>query len=237
MALGVELRREHPEVLVLEMSRPPDNSFTADMCSALAEVLAAPPPGAHVLRIRGQGGVFCRGREPSADGREAAQAIVEAITAVTHGLAESDLVTVAEVDGDAAGFGVGLAALCDVTLASDRSRFWFPEVTHDLAPALVLSWLPRTVGRRQAFWLTSTGEVLDASSARELGLVNRVCSPERLRDEADSMVASLLRYRPSVHAEIKRDIRDFETLDPGAVASMATDRLLLSTVSAQNRAG
>ena len=39
-----------------------------------------------------------------------------------------------------------------------RRRFYFPEVGIGLAPALVLAWLPRLIGERQAFWLTATGE-------------------------------------------------------------------------------
>jgi enoyl-CoA hydratase/carnithine racemase len=230
MASGLVLSRESQEVLVAELSRPPDNSFTKEMCQELSSVLAAPPDGARVLRLRGQPGVFCRGRDRSRDGLEGARATVAALTSVNRGLLESRMVTVAEVDGEAAGFGVGLAALCDVTVASDRSRFWFPEVTHGLAPALVLSWLPQVVGRRQAFWLTATGAPLDASSARALGLVNRVCSPERLQEVASEMVGSLLRHPAAVQAEIKRDLRDFQ--DPsGTVAKMAADRLLLGALS------
>ncbi len=231
MGIGVRVVQESPEVVSVEMSRPPDNSFTVEMCTALSELLAAPPPGAHVLRLRGEAGVFCRGRDRSTVGRQAAQATVDALTAVNRGLAETDLVTIAEVDGDAAGFGVGLACLCDVTVASERARFWFPEVAHGLAPALVLSWLPQVVGRRHAFWLTATGATLDAHSARDLGLVNLVCGPDRLPSLVDEVITGLLRHSGSVHAEIKRDLRDFDGLDSGAVAQMAMDRLLLSTVS------
>ncbi len=234
MGMGINVVQDGSEVVVVQLSRPPDNAFTLEMCAALTDVLSSPPKGAHLLRIRGEEGVFCRGREPAAGGPEAAQATVAGLTAVTRALGDSNLVTLAEVDGDAAGFGVGLAALCDVTVASERARFWFPEVAHDRAPALVLSWLPRVVGRRQAFWLTATGERLDALSARDLGLVNLVCSPERLGQQVEEIVTSLLRYQSAVHAEIKRDIRDFETLDPAAVSTMASDRLVMSTVIAEN---
>ena len=71
---------------------------------------------------------------------------------VTHllhqALRSSPLVTIAEIHGDAAGFGVGLIAACDVAIAVSDAHFSFPEVGINLAPALVLAWLPRVVDER-----------------------------------------------------------------------------------------
>src|SRR3712207_6933355 len=48
-------------------------------------------------------------------------------------------------------------AACDVSVAVASARIFFPEVSIGLAPALVLAWLPRVIGAREAFWLTATG--------------------------------------------------------------------------------
>ncbi len=231
MGTGLRLSHDGPEVVTVVVCRPPDNFFSAAMCFELTELLLRPEDGQHVLRLRGQEGVFCRGRDRNHRGSAEARTVVAALTALVRALHETNLVTVAEVDGDAAGFGVGLAALCDVTIASERARFWFPEVTHGLAPALVLSWLPQVVGRRQAFWLTATGSVLDAEAAKQLGLVNAVCPSDSLEPAGDQVLASILRYPHPVHAEIKRDLRDFEGLGSRARDEMARDRLLLSAAA------
>ena len=230
MSQGLAISQDGEGVITVDIARPPDNAFTVDMCRELAQLLASPPPGARLLRLRGQPGVFCRGREPSGPGAAAARATVEALTEATRLLAMTDLVTVAEVDGEAAGFGVGLVGQCDVAVASTRSRFWFPEVNHGLAPALVLSWLPRLIGRRQAFWLTATATPLSATEALRLGLVNSVCEPAELGARVDQMISTLLSFPAEIQAEIKRDLRDFGEVDQAVAYRMAQDRLLLASV-------
>ena len=237
MGDGLEIRQHSREVVAVTLSRPPDNAFTLGMCHELSALLACPPPGTHVLRLCSEHEVFCRGRDGSASDTGAVRAMVAALTEVTRGLAETSLVTVAQVDGDAAGFGVGLVAQCDVSVASTRSRFWFPEVSKGLAPALVLSWLPRTVGRRHAFWLTATGSALSAAEAQQLGLVNFVAEPAALSARVDAVVTALLQHSVEVHAEIKRDLRDFNEADPGTAYRMAGDRLLLASVTEERDPG
>lgn len=230
MTRGFELAQDDRGVISVRVARPPDNSFTVAMCRELAELLTSPPAGGRVLRLSGAPGVFCRGREPSGADPDAARETVEALTEATRLLAQTDLVTVAEVDGEAAGFGVGLVAQCDLAVASSSSQFWFPEVTHGLAPALVLSWLPRLVGRRQAFWLTATGQALMAIDAQRLGLINLVAEPEALSDQVDELIETVLRFSSEVLAEIKRDLRDFDAVDQSGAYRMAGDRLLLASV-------
>lgn len=230
MAAGLSVDGAGEEMLTVRICRPPDNAFSTDMCHDLSELLMRPPEGAHLLVLEGSEGVFCRGREGAADIQGAA-ATVDALRQATQSLRHTSLVTIAKVNGDAAGFGVGLAALCDVGVASSQSRFWFPEITHDLAPSLVLSWLPRVVGRRQAFWLAATGSVLGAEEAKQLGLVNVVASSDDLEAITTSMVETLLSHSRRVHADVKRDLRDFEQASVGTAALMAIDRLLISTLT------
>ncbi|MHB1501254.1 MAG: enoyl-CoA hydratase/isomerase family protein [Candidatus Dormibacteria bacterium] len=230
MAAGLSVDTTGEGVVTVRICRPPDNAFSTDMCHDLSELLMQPPGGAHLVVLQGSDGVFCRGREGAADTKGAA-AMVDALSQVTQSLRDTSLVTIAKVDGDAAGFGVGLAALCDVALASVRSRFWFPEITHGLAPSLVLSWLPRVVGRRQAFWLSATGAVLGAEQAKQLGLLNVVANSDDLEAVTSSTIETLLRESPQVHADIKRDLRDFEQASIGTASLMAIDRLLISTIT------
>lgn len=217
-------------VLTVELDRAPGNLFTGSMCQALAEVLEAPPEGAHVLHLRARGPAFCLGRERTASTAADLPAEVDRLVRLTRALETTALVTVAEVHGDAAGFGVGLAALADVAVAAAPATFRFPEVELDLAPALVLAWLPRVVGRRAAFWLTATGEPVDAAGAAELGLVGEVVAPAELAAVVAGRIAALRRHSPRVHREIRSLLRTVADLGVDQAYAVAADRLVLGSL-------
>ena len=216
-------------VVVAEVDRPDGLWALADV-RALTALLEGPPEGAHVLRIRSAAETFCLGRERG--GTNAAPGVVrgeaETRVAAPRASRRTRLVTVAEVTGDAAGFGVGVLAACDVAVAVADARFSFPEVGIGLAPALVLAWLPREIGEWQAFWLTATGEQVPASRALELGLLNAVVgSAEELRKDVDERVAQLRARSPRVHAEIKDMLRAFGAVGDDQALDMSIDRLVV----------
>jgi methylglutaconyl-CoA hydratase len=211
----------------------PDGLWALADVRELTALLESPPEGAHGLRIRSAGEAFCLGRERG--GTNTAPGLVrgeaEALVAATRAFRRTRLVTVAEVQGDAAGFGVGVVAACDVSVAVADARFSFPEVGIGLAPALVLAWLPRKVGERQAFWLTATGEQVPASRALELGLLNAVvASAEELRKDVDDRVSALRARSPRVHAEIKDMLRAFGAVGDDAALDMSIDRLVVGSL-------
>jgi methylglutaconyl-CoA hydratase len=218
-------------VLDVVIDRPPDNLLTVDLCAELTELLQHPPAGAHVVVLRAAGEVFCLGRERA--GATPADLAFETrvLVALHQALRSSPLVTIAEVHGDAAGFGVGLIAACDVAIAVSDAHFWFPEVGINLAPALVLAWLPRVVGEREAFWLTATGERITASGAREMGLVNEIVSgADGLAKEVAERVAALRARNPRIHSEIKDLLRAFRSLDEDQALELSVDRLVVGAL-------
>jgi methylglutaconyl-CoA hydratase len=218
-------------VLEVVIDRPPDNLLTVEFCAELTELLLRPPPGAHVLRLRAAGEVFCLGRERAGNTPAALRAETRTLVDLHRALRDTPLVTVAEVGGDAAGFGVGLLAACDVSVAVSAVSLWFPEVGIDLAPALVLAWLPRVVGERQAFWLTATGEAISATRGLELGLLNDVVSsPEALAKDVEDRVDALRTRNPRIHGEIKDMLRAFRPLDEDQALEVSIDRLVVGAL-------
>jgi methylglutaconyl-CoA hydratase len=220
-------------VIVAELDRGPDNLWTLADLRELVAVLENPPEGAHVLRVRSVGEAFCLGRERG--GTSTAPGVVrgeaETLVAVTRAFRHTRLVTVAEVQGDAAGFGVGVLAACDVAVAVADAKFYFPEVAIGLAPALVLAWLPRKIGERQAFWLTATGEKITAARAAELGLLNGVVgSAEELRKDVDDRAALLRARSPRVHADIRDMLRAFGAVGDDQALDMSIDRLVVGSL-------
>ncbi|WP_197377529.1 enoyl-CoA hydratase/isomerase family protein [Mycolicibacterium baixiangningiae] len=218
-------------VLTVRLDSPGGNLMTMDMCDALARVLTTPPDGVHVLVLTAAGDSFCMGRERTAATPDDLPAEVRRLIAVNEALAATPLVTVARVHGDAAGFGVGLAALCDVAVATRAARLNFPEVRINLAPALVLAWLPHMVGRRAAFWLTASGAPVSGEEAVRIGLLNEVTEDVDALDAAVAeKVEALLAGEPRVHNEIRSMLRSVDSLSEGQAYELAADRLVLGSL-------
>jgi methylglutaconyl-CoA hydratase len=218
-------------VLEVVINRPPDNLLTVELCAELTALLQAPPEGAHVLRLRAAGEVFCLGRERAGSTPGDLRSETRTLVGLHRALRSTPLVTIAEVHGDAAGFGVGMLAACDVAVAVSGASLWFPEVGIDLAPALVLAWLPRIVGERQAFWLTATGERVTALRALELGLVTEVVdSAAALAKDVQGRVDALRARNPRIHAEIKEMLRACRALDEDQALELSVDRLVVGAL-------
>jgi methylglutaconyl-CoA hydratase len=93
---------------------------------------------------------------------------------VFHTIRRMEKPVVALVKGRAYAGGAGLATACDIVLAHEDARFAYPEVTIGFVPAMVMTMLRRSVGEKHAFDLVSTGRILTADQAKDIGLVSRV---------------------------------------------------------------
>jgi len=88
---------------------------------------------------------------------------------------------VASVQGHALGAGCELAMFCDLTIAADDAMFGEPEVRYSQAgPGFVMPWI---IGFKKARELLYLGDMIDAPTALELGMVNRVVARDRLSEE------------------------------------------------------
>jgi enoyl-CoA hydratase/carnithine racemase len=140
---------------------------------------------------------------------------------------------VCAMNGDALGGGLELAMACDFRIAADHVRFGLPEVRFGGIPgAGGTQRLPRLIGVPRALDLLTTGRVIDAAEARDIGLVNRVVPTADLVDATESMVASLLAVGPlavwgakeAVHRGMERTLEDGLVLEQAVVARlMASD--------------
>jgi 2-(1,2-epoxy-1,2-dihydrophenyl)acetyl-CoA isomerase len=176
-----------------------------------------------VLVLRSAGAAFCVGASLDAIasapdgghdamvGRAGRQA-----NAIVRGLAESRLLTVAEVHGAAVGGGLALMLACDVAVAAQDTLFSVGYAAIGGTPDMGLSYtLTRAVGYRRALELYVTSERFDAARARELGLVTRVVPAERLREETAGVARALADGPSAALAQGKRLFRW------GAEASLA----------------
>lgn len=100
--------------------------------------------------------------------------------------------TLCRVQGAAYGGAVGLAACCDIVVASEAARFCLSEVKIGLSPAVISPYVQRAIGPRQIRRYALTAEVIDAATAQALGLVHEVVNGEELDAQIDQMIDQLL---------------------------------------------
>ena len=196
-------------VTVLELARPETgNALAAELVADLSSALAAAHEGgARALVMTGSGRHFCTGadlRELSAGASAPAEERdAGRLAALYAALLRCPLLTVAAVQGAAYGGGAGLAAACDLVVASPEAHFQFSEVRLGFVPALVATFLPRRLSPATLAALVLDPHPLDAQAALTLGLVDRVTDDPRGAAEAWAREVCH-KASPSAIAESKR---------------------------------
>jgi enoyl-CoA hydratase/carnithine racemase len=161
-------------VLRLTLNRPEArNALSIELMTALVEALGRAADDLHsrVGVVAGAGPAFCA---------ELMLAIVRLPKPV-----------IAEVHGVATAAGCQLVATCDLAVAAEEARFATPGVNIGLFCSTPMVALSRAVGRKAAMEMLLTGELIDAATARSLGLVNRVVPREGLREAVDALARQI----------------------------------------------
>jgi methylglutaconyl-CoA hydratase len=170
------------------------NEVTGRMFDAMLVELRAEAvrPSARVLRLRARGKVFCAGRERA--GRDVVAIRKESARLIEfkRALRTSPLISIAEVQGDALGFGFGLAIVCDFVYVAENTSLGFPEMRFGLAPAAIMAYLGEYALPRFAFPLVLFGDPIPPQHALQIGLISHVCPAGRLVADADSLVERIL---------------------------------------------
>jgi enoyl-CoA hydratase/carnithine racemase len=135
---------------------------------------------------------------------------------------------IAMLNGAAAGIGLVHALYCDLRFAADNTVFTTAFARRGLIAEHGISWtLPRIVGHANALDLLMSARRVESEEALRIGLVNRLYSPERLREETYAYARDLADFvSPSAIATIKRQLYDvpFQTL---AEATIDANREML----------
>jgi polyketide biosynthesis enoyl-CoA hydratase PksH len=168
-----------PDTMRVTLDRPDrrnglDARTIAEIRHALDE--AERRPDCRIVVLAGRPGVFCTGMDlaEAVDAPEGDGGVAD-FHALLRRISTTPRVVVAEVDGQAAGGGVGLAAACDLVLATPRSTFSLPEALWGLLPCAVLPFLVRRTGFQPAYAMTLTTRPVPAAEAHRDRLVDEVC--------------------------------------------------------------
>lgn len=166
-------------------------------------------PTVRVIIFNGAGPVFCAGldlaeaSDPSKSKRSAE--LIAKMFSIIH---NSPHVTIAAVHGAAVAGGAGLMCACDLVVASDDTKFGFPETQKGLVAAQVLTFLSRQLKDRDIRELLILGELVGSEKALSIGLVNRVVPIPNLLHEAITMAQKALLGAPRATALTKELIDD-----------------------------
>jgi methylglutaconyl-CoA hydratase len=184
----------------ITLNRPAKrNALNAAMISEITEALGqcAKDETVRVVVLGGAGADFCSGADLKALESTAEAGVLQLIedARTTADLflrmREHPKPIVAAVHGRALAGGCGLATAADLVLAAQSAQFGYPEVNVGFIPAMVTAMLRRTVAEKNVFELVTGGEIISASRARELGLINRVFPDQDFQHEVEGYAAAL----------------------------------------------
>ena len=168
-----------------------------DMIAAL-EALGADPDVRAVV-IAGSGPAFSAGHDLSEMiGRELPfyQRLFDVCTTLMETIHRVPQPVIAKVHGIATAAGCQLVAACDLAVAAADARFATPGVRIGLFCSTPMVPLSRAIGRKRALEMLLTGELVDAETARDWGLVNRVVPAEQLEEAVGELIAKIERSSP-----------------------------------------
>ena len=196
-------REDDGAIATLTLNRPDSlNALSDDLIAALQAELdrLAGDRSVKAVVLRGAGRAFCAGhdlremqgkRQAPDGGREAFQALFASCSRMMTTIPRLPQPVIAEVHGVAAAAGCQLVASCDMAVAAETARFGVNGVNIGLFCSTPMVALSRNVPRKHAFELLTTGDMLDAARARDLGLVNRVVPEDRLVEETRALARTV----------------------------------------------
>ncbi|MEL6476313.1 MAG: enoyl-CoA hydratase [Pseudomonadota bacterium] len=197
------LREDAAKIATLTLNRPEAlNALSEEMLSALQAAFdaLAVDEGVKAVVLRGAGRAFCAGhdlkqmtawRQSPDGGREAFARLFAQCARMMTSIRALPQPVIAEVHGIATAAGCQLVATCDMAVAAETARFGVNGVNIGLFCSTPMVALSRNVAPKHAFEMLTTGDLIGAARAAEIGLVNRVVLEDALAEETRALAAQV----------------------------------------------
>jgi len=188
-------------VVWLTFERPPLNVLNIEMLEELSAALDSIGQMADtsLVVVSGAGEkAFSAGVDIADHQGDKIAPMLKSFHGVLRQMAELPQATLAAVDGLCLGGGFELALMCDLCIATDRSRFGLPEINLACFPPLALFMLEPHCGRHRAADWVLTGDIQEAQVAYEAGVISHVYHAENYAEDLRAYVASLSKKSPQV---------------------------------------
>jgi methylglutaconyl-CoA hydratase len=243
----LDIRRPSAHVAEVWLNRPEvRNAFNDGVIAELSAAFSAFAGDAdlRVVLLAGHGKAFCAGADLNwmramADYTwEQNQADAQALADMLWAIQSCPVPVVGRVHGDCYAGGVGLAAVCDVLVASDNVTFCLSEARLGLLPATIGPYVLRALGERASRRYFTTAERFSAAEAHRLGLVHELCKAEQLDERVQALVTALAANGPAAVKASKRLVQDLagQPLTP-ALREDTARRIADIRCSAEGREG
>jgi enoyl-CoA hydratase len=216
------------------------NGMTDGMAVELTGIIGRAAETSSVLVLRGAGEDFCIGRHrepggtPTVSDALGRRDMSDAIFNCYGAFRRSAIPVIGVVQGRALGFGCAIAALCDMTIASERAQFQVPEYAHNIMPTMVMSALVDRVHRKAMNYLVYSTLPVGAERALSYGLASEVVPEARLDETVDQLCRMILKApRPATEA-----VKDYMRAAPDMAIAGAVDfaRNLHATINSSMEA-
>lgn len=196
--------------LKLTLNRPEcRNALSRELIRGLTEAFQRARADAAVCSVivTGAPPAFCAGldlREVSGASAEQADKDSRALLSLFETIDQFPKPVIAAVNGPAVAGGAGLVSVCDIVICAESAVIGYPEVKRGLIAAIVMSYLRRLVGERQAKYLLLTGESISARRAVEIGLATETAPDAELPARAARYAEMFAGYAAGPLATTKR---------------------------------
>jgi len=231
---GVLVREDGPAARVT-LNRPEKrNALSLELMEELNRTLrrVSGEPGVRAVVLEAAGPAFSAGHDlGEMVGRDLAfyTRLFEVCCELMETIHAIPQPVVAQVEGVASAAGCQLVAACDLAVAAEDARFATPGVRIGLFCSTPMVPVTRAIGRKRAMDMLLTGRAIDAATALEWGLVNRVVAPDDVRAEVDALVEAIARTSPltigigkeAFYAQIELDERRAYDLTKAVMAMNA----------------
>jgi enoyl-CoA hydratase/carnithine racemase len=225
-------RRER--VAVVTIDRPEKrNAMSPAFFRELPQVLDRldGDPAVRAVVLTGAGEAFSAGGDIASfaelHGTTAVRRHLRLVFDAFHSVERAELPVIAAVNGIAFGGGTELTLACDLVVASERATFSFKEATVGLIPGYGVVRGPAVIGRHWTRWLALTADVIDATQALEIGLVQKVVPHGDLLEEALA-VAERIAQHPPLAVRLGKQFVNRDTAE-GLAESIEMTALLFTT--------
>ena len=225
-------------IATITMNRPKSlNSMNDGLIDGLHAALdkAVADADVRAIVLTGNGKAFCAGGDLSylngLNGTAEKKSFIAKVGDVAKRITTIEKPVIAWVNGVTAGAGVNLMLACDLIYASGKARFGESFAKVGLIPDCGgLYFLPKAIGVHKAKELMFTGDLIDAATAKELGMLNHVCEDAELKDKVYEMAARLAASAPLAIGLTKKYLNNTAlTLDEVLAIEETTQALLMGT--------
>jgi len=187
------------DIVTITLNRPEAGNRQTDATWAqVTQMFDDASKSSRLILFKGAGDDFCMGREAMGQAQPgpapeayAVRDRAETIFNLYGAFRNARVPVIGVVQGRAVGLGCALAALCDITIASDRARFSFPETAHRIMPTIAFSALVDRMPRKAATFMMYSAQEIDAHKALTFGLASNVVPASDLESAVGTLVEHL----------------------------------------------